>query len=314
MRLLEQIGRLALGELRLEAQRQDALWAATFFGLVTVVLFALGIYDPSASPKALPALLWTALVLAGVTIIQRAFEAEREGACLQALALIPGAATPFFVAKVLAHFVTLSATMVLVTPLAWLLLAPDWPLPWLLVGATLGLGALAFAILGTLVGAMLEQLRQRALLLPLVLFPLMLPIVAIGVTITVEGQQQAGLTHVQVHIPAPPPAQVALGIGTAPTLTWPVDPQEPAAEQVARAFSHLAQHSAAPDLLVWQDGRQGVRLTAPRPLALVAHGMVLEEIPRDDRALWRQVALLGLLTLIALPLCLWLFRRLLDPL
>ena len=111
----------------------------------------------------------------------RAFERERESDTLRALLLTPASRPALYVGKLVGMVALMGATQVVIVPLtAVLFQAPLFDRPALLVGL-LGLGTIGFAAVGTLFSAMLVRARSRDVLLPLILFPIVIPVVIVGV-------------------------------------------------------------------------------------------------------------------------------------
>ena len=168
----------------MELRTREILYTMVFFGVVIVVVFGFGLFDRRTAHLAAPGVVWTALLLAGTVSLNRTFEREREGSCLTGLVLVPGIAPGLFVGKMLANLLFLGVTMCVVVPLVLLAFQFSHVPNVAGVVAAIVLGALGYAVLGTLVGGMLSQVRMRAILLPLVLFPMVIPIFGLGVTAT----------------------------------------------------------------------------------------------------------------------------------
>jgi len=183
-RFLKQVWVILIKELRVEARTKEILYTTLLFGVLIVVIFAFGFVDRKAATQAAPGVLWTSMLFAGTVSINRSFEREREGNCMAGLMLVPGTGLALFFGKFVANVLFLGALEVLIAPLVTLMFQlPKVPN----VGAislALALGVVGYAALGTLVGAMLSHVRLRAILLPVVLFPLVIPVLGIGVTVT----------------------------------------------------------------------------------------------------------------------------------
>ncbi|MDX9721705.1 MAG: heme exporter protein CcmB, partial [Myxococcota bacterium] len=169
-------------DLRLEWRSREVVYSAAFFALIVALVFAFGVLEQGLRARMASAALWVCLLFAGSNALQRSFEREREGRVLRALLLTGRIGWPLFIAKVASNFLFLSLVLGLAAPLGFVLLGAAVPeRPWAFA-ASLLLGAAAFATVGTLVSAMVGELRLRALLFPVVLFPLMIPIFVLGVS------------------------------------------------------------------------------------------------------------------------------------
>ena len=124
-----------------------------------------------------PALLWLAFLFTGTLGLAQLFEAERGNHCLDALLLSPMDRGAFFLAKTCFNLLLMVAVEIVVIPLFWVLFnLAFWDRVPYLFFVTL-LGTVGFCVLGTLISAVTLKARARELLLPLVLFPLMIPVI-----------------------------------------------------------------------------------------------------------------------------------------
>jgi len=105
------------------------------------------------------------------------FQAERENHCLEALLLGPMDRAALYLAKVSFNLFLMLLVEVIIFPLFWILFnLAFWELlPSLFLVALLG--TMGFCVLGTLFSAVTLKARARELLLPLILFPLMIPVI-----------------------------------------------------------------------------------------------------------------------------------------
>ena len=124
-----------------------------------------------------PALLWLAFLFTGTLGLAQLFEAERGNHCLEALLLSPMDRGALFLAKTAFNFILMVLVEIVVIPLFWILFnLRSWDVIPNLFLVTL-LGTVGFCVLGTLLSAVTLKARARELLLPLVLFPLMIPVI-----------------------------------------------------------------------------------------------------------------------------------------
>ena len=114
----------------------------------------------------------------------RTFERERQSETLRALLLAPAQRPAIYVGKLLGIVALLVAAEVVRVPLVSLLLqAPLLTHPvWL--AAIVVLGTVGFAAVGTLFAAMLVRARTRDVLLPVLLYPVTVPVIIAGVRAT----------------------------------------------------------------------------------------------------------------------------------
>jgi heme exporter protein B len=124
-----------------------------------------------------PALLWLAFLFTGTLGLAQLFNAERENHCLDALLLSPLDRGALFLAKTGFNLILMLLVEIVVIPLFWILFnLHSWNLlPQIFLVSLLG--TVGFCGLGTMMAAVTLRARARELLLPLVLFPLMIPVI-----------------------------------------------------------------------------------------------------------------------------------------
>ena len=178
MEVLKQTALLLGKDLRLELRRRESLLTMFFFGALLLFVFHFSFDLPPDQVAALaPGLLWLSFLFTGTLGLAQLFTAERENHCLDALLISPLDRAAFFLAKTGFNLVLMVLVEIVVMPLFWILFnLPTWNLlPRLFLIALLG--TVGFCVLGTLLAAMTLRARARELLLPLVLFPLMIPVI-----------------------------------------------------------------------------------------------------------------------------------------
>jgi heme exporter protein B len=165
---------------------------ALFAGLMLLTFgFALGPDAPSFTTgeetllqHLSPGLLWVAILFTGQLAADRSFQLELERGGLDALRVYPGDRTALYVGKLVSNLAVMLLMEVLLVPCAAILYSLDlWPrLPAL--GGVAVLATLAFAATGTFYAALTANLRARQVLLPLLLFPVLIPVVLAAVKAT----------------------------------------------------------------------------------------------------------------------------------
>jgi heme exporter protein B len=184
-------------DLRSEARAKEIAPPMVLFGVVLVFLFTFA-FPPGAgrAPVPLPvagavasreiagALLWAGLLFAAVLGFGRSAALEKEGSRIEGLLLSPADPAALFFGKVLANLVYLIATEAVVLPIFILFfdVAPTLLFPGI-VGVAL-MADIGLAVIGTLFGAASQYARAREVLLPLLIFPVVLPIVLAATRLT----------------------------------------------------------------------------------------------------------------------------------
>ena len=178
MELLRQTGLLLWKDLLLELRRRDSVLTMFFFGTLLLFVFHFSFdMPPDRVAEMTPALLWLAFLFTGTLGLAQLFQAERENHCLDALLLSPLDRGALFLAKTGFNLLLMLLVELVVIPLFWILFnLSSWNLLPRLFLVTL-LGTVGFCVLGTIMSALTLRARARELLLPLVLFPLMIPVI-----------------------------------------------------------------------------------------------------------------------------------------
>jgi heme exporter protein B len=183
--MLSQIGRIAWKDLRVELRSREIVYTMAFFGALLVVINAFAFpNDDRAMRGSVPGMLWGALAFTGTLGLGRAFDRERENDTMRALLLSPVPRLAVFLGKAVSIAVLVLAVAVVMVPLLALFLnAPLFDYPLQLVLAVL-LGVVGFAVVGSVFAATLLKVRSRDVLLPVILYPLLIPLFVAGARAT----------------------------------------------------------------------------------------------------------------------------------
>ncbi len=176
---------IARKDLAIESRSRELLNTTIFFAVSCVVVFSVSFVgeggDGRAIGDAAAGILWIAIAFSGTLALGRTFERERYGDTLRALLLAPGTRAAVYVGKLVGIVALLLATQVIVVPLVALLFQARLFAHIGLVSALLVLGTVGFASVGTLFAAMLARARSRDVLLPILLYPVTIPVMIAGV-------------------------------------------------------------------------------------------------------------------------------------
>jgi heme exporter protein B len=158
--------------------------AVAAFGATSLLLFSFAI-GPDASALRLYAagFLWLALLLSSTLALAESFHAEMEQRALEGLLLLPAPPAALYYGKALAGTGQLTILGVSLLPVMVILYDAAIPRVPALLGIIL-LGSAGLAAPGTLYAAMTSQARARQTLLPLLLFPLVVPVLLASVKAT----------------------------------------------------------------------------------------------------------------------------------
>jgi heme exporter protein B len=172
---------IARKDLVVEARSRELAYTTVFFAIACVLVFAFSFVRAGRVIEGVPAgILWVTVTFSGTLALTRAFERERQGETLRALLLAPIERPAVYLGKLLGLILLMLAVEVVIVPIIGLLFnAPIGRAPWLLVGL-LTTGTVGLAAVGTLFAAMLVRAHSRDVLLPVLLYPIVVPVVIAG--------------------------------------------------------------------------------------------------------------------------------------
>ena len=160
-------------------RRGDALQPA-MFALLVVVLFALALGgEARVLSKVASAVLWMAVLLAGLLALDTLFRGDAEDGSLEQWMLAPVPLSWLVLVRTFTHWATTALPLLVATPfLAELLHLPRDQLPVLL--ASLALGTPLLSLLGAVVAALTVGMRRSGILVALLALPLYVPVLVFG--------------------------------------------------------------------------------------------------------------------------------------
>jgi heme exporter protein B len=123
--------------------------------------------------------LWVIFVIAGTLGLNRSMAVEKDRGCMDGLLLAPVDRSAIYFGKALGNLVFMVMVEVIVLPVYSLLYNVNLFNPGLLV--VILLGSIGYVAVGTLLAAMAVQARTRDILLPILLFPVVLPVILAAV-------------------------------------------------------------------------------------------------------------------------------------
>jgi heme exporter protein B len=169
-------------DVAIEAKSWEVLTTTLFFAVSCVLIFAFAfVKEGRAVEDAAAGILWIAISFSGTLALGRTFERERYGETLRALLLAPAPRAALYVGKLLGMLALLGLAELLLVPLVALMFqAAFFSRPLLLAGLLAG-GTIGFCAVGTLFAAMLVRARSRDVLLPILLYPIVIPVIIAGV-------------------------------------------------------------------------------------------------------------------------------------
>lgn len=179
---------IAAKDLRAELRGREVLSTMAVFALLGGVLFSFAFNaDRPVLRQIFPGLLWLATFFAGTLGLGRAYHAERATLGLHGLMLAPVDRGAIFFGKALGNLVFVAIVEAVAVPAFWILFdlpAPSAPGLFL---AAIVLGTIGFVGAGTFLSALVANTRAAEVLLPVLLFPMLVPALLGATQLTAAG-------------------------------------------------------------------------------------------------------------------------------
>ena len=180
-------------DMLVELRSREIVYTTLFFAVSCVLVFGFSfVRDGRPVEDAAAGILWIAIAFSGTLALGRTFDRERQSDTLRALMMAPVDRPALYVGKLVGVLILLAVVEAVVAPLvAFMFQAPIFAHPVLMVGL-LAAGTTGFAAVGTLFAAMLVRARSRDVLLPIILYPITIPVIIAGVRGTAALLQVEG--------------------------------------------------------------------------------------------------------------------------
>ena len=169
-------------DIRVESRSRDMLYTTTFFAASCVLVFSFAFVRsgrPVAGAEA--GIIWVALAYAGQLALGRAFERELHQDALRGLLLAPVERAAIFVGKLLGIMLLMVVVEAVVVFFVSVFFSTGFFDYGLLFISLLVAGTIGFACVGALFAAMLARSQSRTVLLPVLLYPITVPVLIAGV-------------------------------------------------------------------------------------------------------------------------------------
>ncbi len=166
-----------------ELRTREMLSSMLVFSLLVTVIFSFS-FDLRVEniAQVAPGVLWVTFAFASTLELNRALALEMENDCLDGLILAPMDRSVIYFGKMLGNLIFISAIEALMLPIFSVVFDLNLLQPSLLL--VVFLGTIGFAAVGTLLSAMAVNTRAREVMLPVLLFPIILPVVISAAKVT----------------------------------------------------------------------------------------------------------------------------------
>lgn len=155
--------------------------AALAVTILVLFGFALG-PEAQALRDAAAGAVWLAALFAGVLAFNRSFQVELESGAIEPLLMYPGSRWTILAGKLLANALFVGLMLAIVVLVGVTLFQVRIPKAWPSLLGLFALGAVGLVVLGTFYAAMSSRTRAREVLLPLLLFPMLVPVLLAAIS------------------------------------------------------------------------------------------------------------------------------------
>lgn len=179
-------------DIRLEVRSKQAFFAALLFVLVTLFIFSFGFkINPGTIADLAPGIFWVTIAFAGSLLMSHLTHREKENRTNEGLLLSGCGGTILFFSKFITLFIFMMVLEIATIPLCILFFNFSLDEGALLFVGIFLLGTIGYAAVGTLFSTLLSHARLRDLLLPIVFYPVIIPLLIAAVQATqkvLEGE------------------------------------------------------------------------------------------------------------------------------
>jgi heme exporter protein B len=177
---LKAIGAVLWKDLAAEFRSRELISGMLVFAMLVILVFNFALeLDYSARQTVTSGVLWVTFAFAGTLGLNRSMAVEKDRGCLDGLLLAPVDRSAIYFGKALSNLAFMLIVEAIVLPVYSLLYGTSLFNAGL-VGVIL-LGSIGYVAVGTLLAAMAVQARTRDVLLPILLFPVVLPVLVSAV-------------------------------------------------------------------------------------------------------------------------------------
>lgn len=174
---LRRVRAIVWKDLTSERRSKAGFNSVAFLGVLILLLFGFALGpDTEALRNAASGALWLAILFAGVLAFNRSYQLELDGAALEPLLLYPAPRWTIFAGKFVANLLFVMLLEVIVVPVSIILFQVKGGAGWIPAIGVILLGTVGFVALGTFYASMASRSRAREVLLPLLLFPMLVPV------------------------------------------------------------------------------------------------------------------------------------------
>jgi heme exporter protein B len=177
---LRSVSAIVWKDLAAELRSRELLSAMLVFALLVILIFNFSLeLDAAARSSVTAGVIWVTFAFAGTLGLNRSMAMEKDRGCLDGLLLAPVDRSAIYFGKAIGNLIFMLIVEAIVLPVYTVLYSVNLFVPGLLL--VILLGSIGYVTVGTLLSSMAVQTRTRDILLPILLFPLIIPILIAAV-------------------------------------------------------------------------------------------------------------------------------------
>ena len=197
MRFLRKVLAIVQKDVAVELRTKEILSSMFIFALLVLVIFSFAFELRVEDVRQVtPGVLWVTFIFTGTLGLNRSFALEKDRGCLEGLLLCPVDRSAIYFGKMLGNVIFMLIMEAIILPIFSVLFNVALFQPALIL--IIVLGTLGYAGVGTLLSAMAAHSRAREVMLPVLLFPIVVPAIIAAVKATggiIDGQQLSEIAH-----------------------------------------------------------------------------------------------------------------------
>lgn len=173
---LKAVSAVVWKDLQAEFRSRELFSAMLVFSLLIILIFNFALeLDVKTRQSVTSGVLWSTFAFAGTLGLNRSMAIEKDRGCMDGLLLAPVDRSAIYFGKVISNLAFMLVVEVIVLPVYSVLYGINLFQPGLVL--VILLGSIGYAGVGTLLSAMSVQTRTRDILLPILLFPVVIPVI-----------------------------------------------------------------------------------------------------------------------------------------
>lgn len=177
MDFLKKVWAIVQKDLTSEFRTKEMISAMLIFSFLTVTIFSFAFEPTKEMIKGVfPGIIWVAFIFAGILGLNRSFLSEKANDCILGLMLCPADRSAIYFGKMIGNLLFMLIMEVISLPIFFVLYDFKMVGSFLYLTLMIILATIGFIAIGTFLAALSVNTRNSEILLPIILFPLIIPV------------------------------------------------------------------------------------------------------------------------------------------